>query len=71
VSEYFTPLTLDLQTEVVSTEDTVGIWEEARKETMEKVRGNKNRSARTGSPMTDEADVEKSICLSLADQTAG
>ena len=61
MSEYFTPLTLDLQTEVVSTEDTVGIWEEARKETIEKVRGNKNRSARTDSPMTDEADMEKSI----------
>ena len=27
VSEYFTPLTLDLQTGVVSTEDTDEIWE--------------------------------------------
>ena len=33
----------------------------AKKEAIEKVRGNKNRSARADSPMIDEAEVEKSF----------
>jgi hypothetical protein len=61
VLEYFTPLTLEVQTGVVSDEDTTEIWEETKKEEMEKVMGNrmgnKNRSARTESPMTDEKEV--------------
>jgi hypothetical protein len=43
VLEYFTSLTLDLQTGVVSTEDTDHvtdeIWETAKEETMEKIKG--------------------------------
>jgi len=61
VPEYFTSLTLDLQTGVVSTEDTVEIWEAAREVAIEKVRGRANRSARTDSPMADETEVEKSF----------
>ncbi len=67
VTEYFTPLTLDLQTRVVSTEDTAEIWETVRKEATEKIRGNKNRSARADSPMAHEAEVEESFWLSRPD----
>ncbi len=38
VSEYFTPLTLGLQTGVASTEDTDEIWDSAKEEAMEKTR---------------------------------
>ena len=38
----------------MSDEDTAEIWEAAKKEAIEKVRGNKNRSARAESPMIDE-----------------
>jgi hypothetical protein len=34
---------------------------------IEKVRGNKNRSARADSPMTDDTEVEKSFWLSRPD----
>ncbi len=61
VPEYFTPLTPDLKTGMVSTEDTVEIWETVKEETMEKVRGRTTRSVRTDSSMTDEAEVEKSF----------
>ena len=61
VLEHFTPLTLDVQTGVVSDQDTVEIWETMKKETIEKVRGNKNRSGRADSPKTDEKEVEKSF----------
>jgi hypothetical protein len=59
VSEYFrvTPLTLDLQTGVVSTEDTDEIWEAVKEEEMEKINGRTNRRAKTDSPMVDEAVV--------------
>jgi hypothetical protein len=56
-AEYFTSLTLDVQTGVVSTEDIVEIWEPVREEAIVKVRGNKNRSARTDSSMVDEVEV--------------
>jgi hypothetical protein len=62
LSEYFTPLTLDLRTGVVSTEDTTEIWE-----TVEKVRGRVNTSGRTDSSMTDETEVEMSFWLSRTD----
>jgi hypothetical protein len=62
VPEHFTPLTLNLQTGVVSTEDTEEIWEAAKEEATEKVRGRVNRSARADSPMVDEAEVGKSFC---------
>jgi hypothetical protein len=55
VSEYFTPLTLDLQTGVVSTEDTDEIWE--KEEAMEKINGREIRRAGADSPMVVEAEV--------------
>jgi hypothetical protein len=57
VSEHFTPLTLNLQTGVVSTEDTEEIWETVKEEATEKVRGRANKSAWTDSPMKDESEV--------------
>jgi hypothetical protein len=64
VSEYLTPLTLDLQTGVVSTEDTDEIWEAAKEEAMEKINGREIRRAGADSPMVVEAEVEKSFWLS-------
>ena len=58
--EFFTPLTHNLQTGVVSTEDIDEIWEEAKEEAMEKVKGRVNRPSRADSPMVDETEVEKS-----------
>ena len=46
---------------MVSDEDTAAIWEAAKKATIEKVRGNKNRSARADSPMTDDTEVDHSM----------
>ncbi len=67
VPEFFTLLTLNLQTGVVSTEDIDEIWESAKEEPMEKVKGRVNRSVRADSPMVDEVEVEKSFCLSRPD----
>jgi hypothetical protein len=67
VSEYFTPLTLGLQTGVVSTEDTDEIWEAAKEEAMEKTKGRETGRARADSPMVDETEVEKSFWLSRPD----
>ena len=67
VSEYFTPLTLDLQTGVVSTEDTDEIWETVKEEAMEKINGREIRRAGADSPMVVEAEVEKSFWLSRQD----
>jgi hypothetical protein len=67
VPEYFAPLSLNLRTGVVSTEDTAEIWEAAREAAIEKVRGTENRSARTDPPMADEAEVEQSFWLSRPD----
>ena len=69
VSEHFTPLTLDLQTGVVSTEDTDEIWKAAKEEAMEKVKGRANSRVRVESPMVDEAEVES--LSGSAGQTAG
>jgi hypothetical protein len=63
VSEYFTPLTLDLQTGV-STEDTDEIWETAKEEAMEKIKERETRRARADSPMVVETEVEKSFWIS-------
>ena len=41
VSEYFTSLTFDTKTGVVSDEDTVEIWESVKEVVIEKVRRNK------------------------------
>jgi ribonuclease HI len=67
VSTYFTPLTLDSRSDVVSTEDTEEIWKAAKEEAMEKAKGNANRQVRVDSPMVDEAEVEKSFWLSRPD----
>jgi hypothetical protein len=67
VSEYFIPLTLDLKTGMVSTEDTGEIWETAKEESMEKVRGRTTWTTRSDSPMTDETEVEKSFWLNRSD----
>ena len=42
-------------------------WEAAREAAIKKVRGRAKRSARTDSPMTDEAEAEKSFWLSRPD----
>jgi hypothetical protein len=67
VSEYFTPLTLDSWSDVVSTDDTDEIWKEAKEEAMEKVKGKENSQVRADSPMVDEVEVEKSFCISRLD----
>jgi hypothetical protein len=67
VSTYFTPLTLDSRSDVVSTEDTEEIWKAAKEEAMEKAKGKANRQVRVDSPMVDEAEVEKSFWLSRPD----
>jgi hypothetical protein len=61
VSTYFTPLTLDSRSDVVSTEDTEEIWKAAKEEAMEKAKGKANRQVRADSPMVDEEEVEKSF----------
>ena len=45
VSQYFTPLTFDIKTVVVSVEDTAEIWEDEKEVSMEKVRRNKDRTS--------------------------
>jgi hypothetical protein len=67
VSTYFTPLTLDSRSDVVSTEDTEEIWKAAKEEAMEKAKGKANRQVRADSPMVDQAQVEKSFWLSRPD----
>jgi hypothetical protein len=69
VLEYFTSLTLDLRTSVVSTEDTVETWEVVREEVIEKVRGREKWSPRADSPMTDETEGKSPS--GSADQTTG
>ncbi len=61
VSEYFTSLTLDSRSGVVSTEDTDEIWKTVKEESMEKVKERANRLVRTDSSMYDETEVEKSF----------
>ena len=67
VSEHFTPLTLNSQSGVVSTEDTAEIWEAAKEEAMEKARRKASRQARADSPRIDETEVEKSLWLRRPD----
>jgi hypothetical protein len=67
-ARHFTPLTLDVQTGVISDEDTNELWEAARKEAIEKVRGNKNSSVRADSPVVDEEEWKSPA--GSADQTA-
>ena len=57
MSRNFTPLTLDIQTGVVSDEDTDEIWEDVKEFVIEKVRRNKNGSTGVDSPMVDEKEV--------------
>ena len=67
VLEHFTPLTLDIQTRVVSAGDRTEIWEAAKEDALEKARGNKNRVTGADSPMVDEKEVEKSFWFSRPD----
>ncbi len=67
VSEYFTPLTLDSWSGVVSTQDTDEIWKSAKEEAMETVKGRTNRLVRADSPMVEEVEVEKSFWLIRSD----
>ena len=46
VSEFFTPLTLDSNTGVISDEDTSEIWGATKEVTIEKARRNKNTGPR-------------------------
>jgi hypothetical protein len=61
VSEYFTQLTLDSWSGVVSTEDTDKIWKVAKEEGMEKVKGRANRLVGVESTVVEETEVEKSF----------
>ncbi len=61
VSEYFTPLTLNTKTGVVSDEDTSEIWEAAKEVAIEKVRRNKDRTSGGDSTVIDVGQVEKSF----------
>ena len=54
--EYFTPLTLNLQTSVVSTEDTDEIWETAKEIVMEKVSLLAQQTRRVGDKQENEED---------------
>jgi hypothetical protein len=67
VPEFFTPLTLNLQTSVVSTEDTDEIWETAKEVVMENVRGGASRTSRVDSPRTDETEVKRSFWINRPD----
>jgi hypothetical protein len=55
----------------IFTGDTGEIWEEAKEEEMEKVRGRTTRKVRSDSPMTDEEEVEKSFWFSRTVVTDG
>jgi hypothetical protein len=70
VSEYFTPLTFDTNTGVVSDEDTAEIWEAAKEVVIEKVRRNKDRTSGGDSTVIDVGEVEKSfwLCFSPPDR---
>ena len=67
VSEYFTPLTLDTNTEVISDEDTVEIWGSVKELAIEKVRRNKNRTSGGNSTVIDVGEVERSFWISRPD----
>ena len=69
LSEHFTPLTLDIQTGVVSDEDTSEIWDDVKEVAIEKVKRNKNRSTGGDSLMVDEEKVESPS--DSGDQTTG
>jgi hypothetical protein len=67
LSEYFTPLTLDTNTGVVSDEDTVEIWETVKEVVIEKVRRNQDRTSGGDLTVIDVGEVEKSFWLSRPD----
>ena len=74
VSEFFTPLTLNSNTGVISNEDTSEIWGAAKEVAIEKVRRNKDRTSGGDSTLIDVGEVERSFLLSgfsgfLAQQT--
>ena len=67
VSEYFTPLTLDTNTGVISDEDTTEIWGPVKEVVIENARRNKNRTSGEDSTMIDVVEVERSVWLRRPD----
>ena len=67
VSEFFTPLTLDSNTGVISDEDTAEIWGVAMEAAIEKARRNKKQTSGEDSTMIDVREVERSFWLSRPD----
>ena len=67
VSEFFTPLTLDSNTGVISDEDTAEIWGAAMETAIEKTRRNKKKTSGEDSTMIDVREVERSFWLSRPD----
>ena len=61
MSEYFTPLTFDTNTGVVSDEDTEEIWETVKQVTIEEVRRNRDRTSGGDSTVIDVREVERSF----------
>ena len=67
VSEFFTPLTLDSNTGVISDEDTEEIWGVVKEVVIEKARRNKNKTSGEDLPMIDVREVERSFWFSRPD----
>ena len=67
ILEHFTTLTLDIQTGVISDEDTAEIWGAAKETVTEKARRNKNKTSGEDSTMLETREVEKSFWLSRPD----
>ena len=61
VSEFFTPLTFDSNTGVISDEDTSEIWGAAKEVVIEKARRNKNKTLGEDLTMIDIREVERSF----------
>ena len=61
MSEYFTPLTLDSNTGVISDEDTTEIWGAVKEVLIEKARRKKNKTSGEDSTMIDVREVERSF----------
>ena len=61
VSEYFTPLTLDSNTGVISDEDTTEIWGTVKETAIDKARRNKNKTSGEDSTVIDVREVERSF----------
>ena len=56
---------------MVSDEDIADIWEAAKQEAIDKVRGTKSSAAGAESPMIDDEEVEKPFWMSRPDGWGG